>query len=307
MDYQHLGSSKDVPQEVLDYPSMMTLEEKALLFRLARYHYTGLGVIVDAGLFLGASTEAFSQALKQAGRAVPKSIHAYDVALWNSAGFDKYLEQPAVKDKVGAISYRDGESFFPLLQRLLAQHLELIDFRIGDIVEQVRTENPVEIAFFDCLKNYERDWAVFRALGPHYVPGKTFVIQQDYFYEEAIENKVRQEFLSPYFDFIGGYASSGVFKLQRPVPREYFERDPVLDLSVEDRVALLEQAARRIAPSKYRMYAELAVVRFLAQEGRREQASEELSRLERDMLRSKLASPRAVQVAKLLRRQLSPA
>lgn len=306
MEQPHRGGSEDVPQQVLDFPSMMTVEEKSLLFHLARDHYTGQGAIVDAGLFLGASTEAFSQGLKTAGKAAPGIIHAYDIALWNSAGFDKYLEHPDVINKAGAIAYKDGEDYFPLLQRLLAQHLDLIDFRIGDIVKEVRADGPVEIAFFDCLKNYERDWAVFKALGPHYIPGKTFVIQQDYFYEDAIENKVRQEFLSPYFDFIGNYASSGVFRLQRAIPPQYFEADPVLHLSVDERAALLKQAAARIAPGKYQMYAALATVRFLAREGHREQALEEFERLEQEILGSKLASPRALQVAATLRQQLSP-
>jgi len=305
MDPQSLVSTEGVPVGVLEFPSMMTPEEKALLFRLARDHYTGAGVIVDAGLFLGASTVAFCEGIRSAGMRPGKVVHAYDIALWSKAGFDKYLDAPAVRAKTGDVSFEEGQSYRTLLEALLADYRDLLDLRIGDVVKEMRSDRPVEIAFFDLLKNYDRDWAVFKALGPHYMPGKTFVVQQDYFYEDAIDCKLRQEFLSPYFTFVAAVGSSAVFQCTKAIPASYFQDDPVSRLSAKDRIKLMQQAAGRIPLSKYQMYASLAVVRLMMQSGEHALADFELSRQELVMKYSKLTSPRALQIAKAMRRQIN--
>ena len=53
-----------VPDDVLMWPSMMTKDEVSLVYRLAAAHYSGRGEIVDAGIFLGASTHAFARGLE---------------------------------------------------------------------------------------------------------------------------------------------------------------------------------------------------------------------------------------------------
>lgn len=304
MTFSRLGNISDVPRRVLDFPSMMTLEEKAMLYQLARDYYAGEGVIVDAGIFLGASTEAICCGLKDSGKSKPKIVHSYDIALWNAAGFDKYLNDPKVIEKIGDDRFSDGENYFPLLKKLLEEHLELIDFRIGDVVKIIHEDDYVEIAFFDLLKNYERDWAVFKALGPRYLPGRTLVIQQDYFYEEAIESKIRQEYLSPFFEFVGAYGSSAVFRLIKPLPRDFFEQDPVSALSVGEKVRLLKQAANRISVSKFQMYATLAVINYMMLNRRYVEADHELATLEKLMSESKLTSPRAKKIGAAYRNRL---
>ena len=195
--FEGLGAGIDVPPKATVFPSMTSQGEKELLYRLGRQHYQGEGAIIDAGLFLGASTNAFGHGIRDnvaVYEAVTKRgfkpIHAFEIAIWVAAGFDRYLEIPAVKEAMAGEVYQDGESYLPMLKRLLAPHAELIDFKIGDIVKTAAVDIPVEIAFYDCLKNYERDWAAFKAFTPHFIPGHTVVIQQDYFFEDAIDNKI---------------------------------------------------------------------------------------------------------------------
>ena len=45
-----------IPSEVESIESMLTMSERKLLIALARDYYTGDGIIVDAGCFLGGST-----------------------------------------------------------------------------------------------------------------------------------------------------------------------------------------------------------------------------------------------------------
>jgi hypothetical protein len=70
--FSSLGPLEEVPKQAVDYPSMTTLLEKKTLYRLAQRFYTGEGIIVDAGLFLGASTNAFGYGIKNNLEAMAK-------------------------------------------------------------------------------------------------------------------------------------------------------------------------------------------------------------------------------------------
>jgi predicted O-methyltransferase YrrM len=245
------------------------------LFWLAKNAYEGQGIIVDAGLFLGASTNAFAAGIKAGGALVGaadfKPINCYDTAVWVK-GMDRHLRTKAVERALNGLTIRHGQSLLPVLQNLLAPHLDLIDLRIGDIVETATADRPIEIAFYDCLKTAERDAAAFKAFAPWYIPGKTIIVQQDYFYESAPDLKIRQEYLAPYFSYLGAEATSAVFRLDRPLPEAYLREDPVEALSVDDKVALLSQAADRARDPKFQLYGRLAVVQFLADVGERDRA-----------------------------------
>lgn len=265
------------PAEVLDYPGMTSVREKGMLFWLAKTCYGGDGLIVDAGLFLGASTNAFASGIKagpvaaKVGRSGFKPLNSYDLAIWVGS-MNRYLEKESVKKALKGRSPRRGQSYLPILEELLAHHRDLIDFRIGDIVELASADRPIEIAFYDCLKTGERDSAAFKAFAPHFIPGKTIVIQQDYFYESAPDLKIRQEFLAPYFSYLGGEASSAVFRLEKALPETYFRDDPVPALSIEKKVDFLLQAADRTEEPRFRLYARLSAVDFLAEHGMRDRA-----------------------------------
>ena len=226
----------EAPKAVLDYPSMASRNEKALLYWLARHAYQGFGVIVDAGVFLGGSTNAFATGVKDnpvaIAKAPTKPIHTYDIAIWVS-DMDKYLERPAVKRALKGIRVKKNRSFLPVLKTLLGAHLDLVDFRIGDIAMTAKGDAPIEIAFYDCLKTNERDLAAFRAFVPAYIPGHSVVIQQDYFYEGAYYNKIRQEYFSPYFTYLGEEATSAIFRYEKEIPPELIESDPISTLSID--------------------------------------------------------------------------
>ncbi len=275
----------DAPIDVLSWPGMTSPREKGMLYWLARNMYDGEGIIVDAGIFLGASTNAFATGLK-AGESAPthfKPINCYDTAIWVRS-MNRYLTQTSksarsVQNAIQGGSMQPGKSFAPALRKLLAPHLDVIDFHFGDIVREANSDRMIEIAFYDCLKTQERDWAAFRAFGPWYESGKTLVVQQDYFYESAADLKIRQEFLAPYFTFLGAESTSAVFRLDRAIPEQYFQEDPILSLSFAEKVALLRQAATRPVDPKFRIYTRLSIVEYLAAAGEIEDASSELAEI----------------------------
>lgn len=266
---QKLFDERSVPAGVIQYPGMTSKTEKAIFYNLARHHYRGEGQIVDVGVFLGASTNAFASGLRQNPKALgkippgTKPIRSFDTAIWVKA-FDRYLKHDILAKVVGPeASLKEGDSFFPVLNKLLAEHLDLIDFRIGDIVETARAEGPIEIAFYDCLKNRKRDWAAFCGFTPSFIPGHTIVIQQDYFYWSAYDNKIRQEYLAPYFEFIAAAGPSAVFRLTKPIPDEFYCKDPIVGLTLAEKLAFLRRAAERAGSAKHRAFTEMSSVALL--------------------------------------------
>lgn len=254
----------DVPDRVLSWPSMMTKDEISLIYRLAAAYWSGQGLIVDAGIFLGASTQAFAEGVECGGRATDAfvPVRSYDLAVW-VASMDGYLDRPDVTDAIGCNSLSDGASYADALSRLLEPFANKVELTIGNIIETARTELPVEIAFYDCLKAAERDLAVFNAFAPHYIPGRTVILQQDYFYESAAEHKIRQELYARHYTFLGQVGSTAVFRLDSALPLEAFRRDPLPDLPVVDRITLLEQAASRANNTKGRILVRLSLFEHL--------------------------------------------
>lgn len=279
------------PAEVLKFPAMSSRLERELLYNLARTHFRGDGLIVDAGIFLGGSTKAFAAGLRanpdarKAALPGRKPINSYDIAIWVRS-MDKHLASPAVKHVLRGRSPKVGRDFSGLLKRILASDLDLVDLRIGDIVELARADAPIEIAFYDCLKTKARDWAAFKAFGPFYVASHTILVQQDFFFAGAPYNKIRQEFLRPYFSFLGGYETSAVFKCESPLPKSLFESDPIEALSMDERLALLQRAAE-LAQSKQRYFlTRLSCVDLMIEDGLPEKAEALLESVKSEIQRS---------------------
>ena len=274
-----------VPQQVLDYPSMATEGEKALLYWLAKTYYRGDGLIIDAGIFLGGSTNALATGIKQnsvISQPVGKSIFSYDIAIWVDS-MNRYLEYEGVKRALDGTILQNGDSFEPVLSTLLASHVDVVELVIGNILDVVWAGRPIEIAFYDCLKTNDRDLAVFKAFAPHFIPHHTIILQQDFFHEGAAYNKIRQEYFSEYFEYLGQVSTTAVFRLVRAIPGQQISSDPVSALPLQDKIDLLCRAAGRAADNKSRILTQLAVVEFLIDENEKDLARKHLDIIEHEI------------------------
>lgn len=156
-----------VPESVLNYPSMATKSEKAVLYWLARNHFRGDGIIVDAGIYLGGSTNALAHGVRDNPKSASfsgKVIQSYDIAVWTKGMARKLPDDSGPWEAFAGKNLRPGKSFEAALRGVLEPHADLVDLRIGDIIETAFAASPVEIAFYDCLKTNQRDIAVFKAL-----------------------------------------------------------------------------------------------------------------------------------------------
>ncbi len=253
-----------LPDMVSHIPSMMSLDERKLLLQLAKHEYRGQGVIMDAGVFCGASTACLGAGL-MANPAyrdfvghTPRVIQTYEFGVVNP-GMITFFERHGVKGH-----WQVGDSFDDYLRLNIEPVDHLVDLHIGDISLATWDSTPIEIMFLDVLKSAEIQLAIMREFMPSLIAGG-ILIQQDYFIDGVPFVKLMQELLADHFEYLGEIQSSAVFRLITPIPKETFTRDPLADLTLPVMLDLLDNARNRSIDRERQLICDLGKVRFLSE------------------------------------------
>lgn len=199
---------------------MMSVPERRFLYGLASKYYTGEGLIVDAGIFLGASTMCFGQGLRE------NENLENAVTTWRRpvVSFERGIVTPTMpaffKRNSLKFDLNPGDSFAELVRANVRPVADLVDLRVGDIQETGKIDQPIEILFLDVLKLPEITKFVIENYFPRLIPGRSIVIQQDYFYDLLPYIKTYQEYFSEYFTYVGEIGSTGVFLCTSQIPQD---------------------------------------------------------------------------------------
>lgn len=236
-------------EDMAGHPSMMSPVEREILFRLARDYYQGKGKIIDAGVFMGASTRLFCHGLKAnpASDAIlaadPTPVATFEYGQLG-AGMPRFFERHGIETD----GLLDGTSFKPLFEKMIADVASMVDLRFGDVMEHTWGGEPVEICFLDLIKSIKINAHVFKTMIPHLLVGESILIQQDYFIDRLPFLKMSQEYLAPYFDYDGNAQSSGFFRLNKTIPDDVLAQaaDPY-SLPYDQQMDLIEQCGERVA------------------------------------------------------------
>lgn len=225
---------------------MISREEKHQLFEAASIQYQGEGRIVDAGIFLGGSTMCFGQGINHNPNKDkilarwPKPIVSFEQALINPGMF-KHFDRHGL-----TVEGKVGDTFEPVLRKLISPVLEKVDLRIGDITKASwSSDEPIEILFLDVIKTPEINTFVLKTFFPHLIPGKSLVIQQDYFLDLLPYLKVGQEFFTDHFEFVAEIGPTAVFRLTKRITAKDVQADPMSFLPLEEKLKLVDRAASR--------------------------------------------------------------
>lgn len=215
----------NISPTAMKVPSMMSMLERRVLYTLARDRYCGEGLIIDAGIFLGASTVCFGEGLrlnsrfKQVTKRWKKPIVSFERGIINP-GMPAFFKRNNVEGMAEA-----GESFAEAVEANILPVADLVDLRIGDILETgLGIADPIEILFLDVLKLPEISRFVLRNYFPKLIPGVSIVVQQDYFYDRLPFIKTDQEFFEEYFTYIGEVCSTALFLCTKAIPESAIEQ-----------------------------------------------------------------------------------
>ena len=218
MKYVHLNRidlRDDTPQAVLSHPGMLSPHTRTLLYTLAADYYSGNGCIVDAGIFLGASTMALACGLQKRAPCVRPCQSSPLIESFERGLVSPNIERTAKKADLPILPV--GESFEGILRQLIEPVRNEVNLHIGDMFDfDARPLGKVEICFLDYLKNKEMALHCIRTFFPRLIPG-AYVIQQDYFFDALPFIKYSMEALSDHFQYLGEAHSSAVFKLRTTI------------------------------------------------------------------------------------------
>jgi hypothetical protein len=221
---------------------MLGLEERKLLYHLARNTYTGEGAVVELGAFCGASTSCLAAGLRDNPRAAGRRIHSYD----NFIASEPYLVD-FIRAQFGEM-IELGQSFARIFYRVTEQFADLIEVHSGDLLAQTwPPEAPIEILFVDVAKTLALSGRVLTNFVAHLVPRKSIVVHQDFYHPTAFYLPVVMDFLSEYFTIIeAGRDWSVVFRLEKEIPREKLEVASRYTLSFREQHAALARTMQRV-------------------------------------------------------------
>ena len=221
---------------------MLGLEERKLLYQLARYTYTGEGAVVELGAFCGASTCCLAAGMKDNPRAAGRHVDSYDCFIAS----EPYLVE-FIREHFGE-TLHIGQSFASIFRRATAEFADLIEVHAGDLLDQSWPSTmPIEILFVDVAKTLALSGKVLTEFVPHLTPGKSIVIHQDFYHPTAFYLPVVMDFLMDHFSIIeAGRDWSVVFRLETAIPREKLQIASLYKFSFVQQQAALRRMMRRV-------------------------------------------------------------
>lgn len=219
--------------------SMLTQAELSLLYALARFHYKGIGHIVDLGPLIGVGTFSFAKGLGQnPERKESSRIFSYDLFLMENMSHFLPIEDAGATGSV--------------FRRFLEINRDFLDFLVpvpGDITKLHWNGDPIEILFVDLAKTWSLNSHVVSQFFANLIPGHSILIQQDYVHVGEPWVALTMEVFSEYFEhlyFI--YGATSVYRLIKPIPADVLEIK-LRELPLADMDRHMENARRKATPA----------------------------------------------------------
>jgi hypothetical protein len=171
-------SGEELPAETV--PGMITDEEKRY-FRWVGGRYTGTGAVVELGPWLGCSTHHIVAGLDRVPAFAGQKLHVYDDFVWRSAWMDGYYDEADRPENHGDFRPIYERLATPIADRIVTEKVKFIDYDGNQSLPQLAwSGGPIEIMYIDCGRTIEANEAWWQIFSPHFIPGRTLVIMQDW-------------------------------------------------------------------------------------------------------------------------------
>jgi hypothetical protein len=215
-----------------DVKTMLSIEERQLLFWLASSYFRGEGAIVDGGCFLGGSTIPLGEGLE-----ANPATGTIDV-------YDQFEIEPYMNDMYfQGESRASGSSFRPVFERNIAHVAEHVRIHEGDLMTERWHGGPIEILFVDLSKTWELNDLIVDQFFPSLIPGRSVLVQQDFVFAICPWVPLTMEYLADHFEPVGfAEYCSVVYATRSPVPSGL---DPVSALPHDRQIELMDTAIDR--------------------------------------------------------------
>ena len=223
------------PDTVKIFPAMLTEGDRAIYFYAAS-QVQFQGEVIDAGCFVGGTTYALIEGLRQ--NAVYARHSDTKIRVFDLFKIDVDYIQDWVQ-KIYGDEYRQGmTSFRPFFDKNMVQFQHMLDVYEGDIIATgYPQKKPIELLALDCCKNIAVTDSVLRSFFPYLIPGASHVIHQDYIHAWHPYIHISMELLSDYFEpaleinYGGSYMWKCIKRITPDTINSIFGPAPVTSLS----------------------------------------------------------------------------
>ncbi len=251
--------------------SMTIARELAFCESYARECFSGEGKMVDLGCWFGATTFSLARGLMRNRRAkYNRVIEAFDLFIWNE------WMVPAAEQIKMPLTYRDGESFYPQVQKLLEPYSEVVRLWQQDLMKYETTTEPVELLFIDAMKSWPLAKKIVTDFFPHLIPGRSVIVQQDFIFHQPISatSHLLMWRLRDHFDWLHQIPRSGsvAFVCKKQInAAELPDLDPD-SFSLKEIDLAYEYSRACVVEDDRRTHVEAAKLLFLIERGHYEAA-----------------------------------
>jgi hypothetical protein len=254
-----------LPANVAECLTMMTVDEKTLLYWATSKYFAGKGAVVDAGSFVGGSTVALAQGLMESWPDSALKLQSYDRFEADEFMRQFYFEPNGLET--------EGPRFRNIFDANIHSVASRVDVHDGDITTFPWAGGPIEILFIDVCKAWFIDDHVVGTFFPHLIPGQSLVIQQDFFHHWCPWLVATMEIFHDHFEFIGfARWNTGVFRCTSPV--DLAKRPRVLrELPFEELETLLRRHTERYHDPYLKGILQCALIVLYKEFGRQEEAA----------------------------------
>lgn len=235
---------RPVPRAIFDVPSQTTNEERLLFYWLASEKFTGAGEIVEVGALAGASTLCLAAGALEnpAVRGRKFRLNVYDRFIADDGlcaeFFDRHYPGEGIKP---------GDDFSSLYRRNIAAVADHVDVHQIDARDLRWDGRPIEILFIDCALSAALYDHFMREFFPCLIPGRSWVIDQDFFFQNAPWIPINAEKLGMvphYVEDVTLVSQVGPDTLSRVGDAVGF----YAGLSADERIAVLRRHAEKYTP-----------------------------------------------------------
>lgn len=259
-----------ISERAQQFPAMLGLEERQVLAYLAADLASSTGKIVDLGSYLGGSTCALAEGVRQSGvqwDPADPPVVSYDLFITN-----QFMVEHSLKDRGLGV----GEPFQGVYRELLGENAAMVREVAGDIREEHWTGTPIDLLFVDILWGWDINQHVIREFYTALIPGRSVIAHQDYIYSFYPWLPISMEYFGEKgFVEFGDLAkwSTVIFGVTNAITAEAAAVDFQRDLDLPTKERLLIRSAERFE-GYARAVIELSRVVLLLSENRRSDALE---------------------------------
>jgi hypothetical protein len=246
--------------------SMTIPYELAFCESFARECFSGRGRMVDLGCWYGATTLSLARGLKRNWRARNnRLIEGFDLFVWN-----KWMDPVADHIKMPKM-YRERESFFHDVQKLLQPYKRAVRLYQQDLMDYKPVQSPVELLFVDAMKSWALAKKIVTEFFPLLIPGVSVVVQQDFVFHDPIAatSHLLMWRLRHYFEWLHQIPRSGsvVFLCKKQIDATALPRLEPESFSLEEIDQAYEYSRACVVEDDRRTHVEATKLFFLIERG----------------------------------------